>query len=497
MLAIKIEAIPAYLRNGALYHNLITDSNGDELTVPANCFRQDPKVSTDLEVDNLLKALRFWIVKSVPTELLDYVILQGNLCLDTFLIFEKEIPYLHAIHRVAAAENRICEAFTLGNLEIVKYLHEVLHEPISSGAVQAAATHGHENCLIYAFHSGFASNDQPQLAKKAAGGGYLNCLKYLLSLGNQEQKDVCSIAALNGHLDCLTYAHEIGCSWNYCTPNSAAREGHLDCLVYALQNGCNWTTFWYEDEVCKIAAGNGHLECLTFAHNFGCQWDSETSLSAVRGGQLSCLRYLHENGCPWDSHAGEKAAASGNWECLQYAHEQGCYWGFRVSAAAARMGQLECLRYALEHSCVSEGDYDSELCTIAAAAERNSIECLQYLREFGCFWDDRTCRAAAEVGNLPCLVYLHTSACPWDVTSYWAVVARKHPACVEYLLRNGCPGYDLVCGGVALGDDNLWLLQIAHKLGLPWTPKTLHYAQQREFEESVKFLMEHGCPTGV
>ena len=72
----------------------------------------------------------------------------------------------------------------------------------------------------------------------AAKIGNLEILKYLHEQGYPWNRLTCTVAAGYGHLNCLTYLHENNCPWDYRTCHWAALKGHLDCLIYAIENGC-------------------------------------------------------------------------------------------------------------------------------------------------------------------------------------------------------------------------------------------------------------------
>lgn len=100
--------------------------------------------------------------------------------------------------------------FAFGNVEIVKYLHNVQSEQISEVAMQLAAGRGHLDCLICAYELGYHPNNS-HCAYHAANGGNLECLRYLLERGGQDTRLVCYAAAAKGHLEFIKVAREFGC----------------------------------------------------------------------------------------------------------------------------------------------------------------------------------------------------------------------------------------------------------------------------------------------
>ena len=59
------------------------------------------------------------------------------------------------------------------------------------------------------------------------------------------------------------------------TCSSAAGGGHLECLKYLHDKGCPW-----DEMACLSAADGGHLECLKYLHDEGCPWDKTVSENA-------------------------------------------------------------------------------------------------------------------------------------------------------------------------------------------------------------------------
>lgn len=415
ILELMIGDIPEYLRSGEFFHSLDVQPNS-ELTIPPECFYPDPRTLTSVDLEHLLKTLRFWIVDQIPPELIDFLI-ENNYNLHTWDIvshYEIDMPVLTVVRSVINAQDRIAEAFLLGSLQIVKYLHERLGENIDNKAAETAAQHG--------------------------------------------------------HLICLKYAHEHGAYWDSKTTIAAANHGQLECLKYALSNGCPWTFRNGTEDVfylCACAARGGHLECLKYAHAFGCAWSVGTCATAAAAGHLQCLQYLHEQGCEWDATSTYAAANQGQLHCLQYLHEHGCPWTAVAYQRAVYYGRVGCIEYLLKHDCPG---YDPT-----------------------CDIDDFTYS-----DNLWLLEIAHKLNMPWTAETLQYAVLWGYTASVEYLLSNGCPGYDPRCSvwnEYGDFDNNLWLLRIAHKLSLPWTTETMRHAQREGFLHSVKFLVEHGCPS--
>ena len=101
-------------------------------------------------------------------------------------------------------------------------------------------------------------------------------------------------AARRGDFELLKWLHfdqERPLRWQVCS--EAAGGGFLEILKWARENGCGWD--W---QTCINAAEGGHLEVLVWARENGCDWDQLTCANAAEGGNLEVLEWARENGCP-------------------------------------------------------------------------------------------------------------------------------------------------------------------------------------------------------
>jgi hypothetical protein len=109
---------------------------------------------------------------------------------------------------------------------------------------------------------------------QAAKIGNLQLLRFLHENGcSSWGKFTCEIAAENGHLGCLEYVHKNGSPWDNWTCFYAAKYNHIECLKYAHENGCDW-----DKNTCETAVKHGHLYCLMYACENGCPLDKESCL---------------------------------------------------------------------------------------------------------------------------------------------------------------------------------------------------------------------------
>ena len=392
VISIRLSQVPQYLHDSSFYLENAQEVDGQDnemdetVPVPQQCMKRDVNVTSIVELRNLLLTLRFWGSERLPESILDFVLSEGANVEESSAVmkeFENELIDLVCLQKLQSGRynySRMCTAMEHGSLAIVRYLYEHGHE-ITYFSVVQTVQHGHIKCLRYAAEAGF-NIDNSYLCTIAAGGGHIECIKFLLSRGCEKDREFCRAAIRNGRVECLRHLTENGCDTHNhsvaeCFTSSendvvaagklqclqyfheergvalkyefaliAAQCGEVICLQYLLEHGCSQSA-----ELCEAAAEGGNLECLQYLHIIGCPWDAAACSAAARCGELECLQYLHEQDCPWDATACAAAAECGRLDCLQYLHEHGCAWDLTASQAAAQNEQFECSRYLHKHGC--------------------------------------------------------------------------------------------------------------------------------------------------
>ena len=207
-------------------------------------------------------------------------------------------------------EKTINAAAKKGNMEMVKYC--VANEcPIDTHTCSNAAGGGHLECLKYLREEVKAPWDS-DTAYLAADSGQLHILEYLVERKYDEYcKYACEGAAMNGHFDCLKYLHETAkAPWDSGTASLAALSGHLHILEYLVERKYDKYNAW----ACVHAARHGHLDCLKYLHETAkVRWDYMAVREAHDNNQIDCLQYLLDNNCPlpegWRYEDGEVHAS--------------------------------------------------------------------------------------------------------------------------------------------------------------------------------------------
>jgi len=145
-------------------------------------------------------------------------------------------------------EETINEAAKQGNLEMVKYC--VANEcPINMNACAYAAQGGHLEVLKY-LHEEVKAPWTSGTASFAAESAQLHILEYLVERKYDEfDEEACACAAMNGHLDCLKYLHETAkAPWDEEAVREAHDNEHTECVQYLLDNNCPLPTNWRYDD---------------------------------------------------------------------------------------------------------------------------------------------------------------------------------------------------------------------------------------------------------
>jgi len=145
-------------------------------------------------------------------------------------------------------ERTIDAAVRQGNLEMVKYC--VANEcPINMNACAYAAQGGHLEVLKY-LHEEVKAPWTSGTASFAAESAQLHILEYLFERKyDKYSTGACAYAAKNGHLDCLKYVHETAkAPWDEDAVQGAHKKNHTECVQYLLDNNCPLPIDWRYDD---------------------------------------------------------------------------------------------------------------------------------------------------------------------------------------------------------------------------------------------------------
>jgi len=163
-------------------------------------------------------------------------------------------------------------ALEAGNLEVVKFLQELLPGPVSKYLVAYSA------CL----------------------SGKVDVLEHVVSHGVKlEQQDI-DCVGLTGNVDMLEYINKTPQCMQPGTTllsavnivSAASKFGHMAVLQWYHRKGYN---FKQHRRLCEEAALYGHLEVLKFLRRLGCEY-GDTAKCAKRSGNIRVLVWARQNG---------------------------------------------------------------------------------------------------------------------------------------------------------------------------------------------------------
>lgn len=295
-----------------------------------------------------------------------------------------------------ATREMMHNAVQIGNLPLVKYLHEEGIK-IPPSCCTLAAENGILEMLVYTLENNSSvieEKDVEDMFKAAIGSNYyvknyvpksLECTKYIYERFKPRlSPEHCAIAAEARDIETLKYLRSIGCPWDEETSRRAAKSGSIDCLEYVFEHKAKLCTLMYEfaiesgnprafvliykrgypleSRITERVALQGWTTVLRMLHRAGVQLDERCCEAAAMQGNFGCMKYSHLAGVPWKKSC-TYAAENGHLDCLKYAHKNGAAWDERCTLAAAKGGHSDCFYYAAEHSC----PYDRRKVSKAAA----------------------------------------------------------------------------------------------------------------------------------
>jgi hypothetical protein len=192
LLTVRIDEIPHYLRSSA-FANAI-DGEDDAIEVPANCFKGDLNSKDDRDLSLVLSTPRFWIVDTIPCE----VILN--------VIWKKPFEFLRA------------GSDFMQEFQYLSFLQALCDG--SSRGQHGLAYWGYDSDLIWSTNP-----------TEAAAQICLICCEH--ANGNIWTTETTTLSARCGQHRALRFLHQHGCSWDASTCTEVASEGHLVLTICA------------------------------------------------------------------------------------------------------------------------------------------------------------------------------------------------------------------------------------------------------------------------
>ena len=326
--------VPEFLQDGTLYKTHLDEVF--PIMGLLQCMKFTSNVSDNESCYSMLCTLRHWGVKSLPQELMTYILSEDLVWEDynvmEFLLFE--LPSIRLLLELKELPEGIWVEYAMqeGDLQVVQHL------------VEREGHRWSERCATAAIQ-----NNQ------------LECLQYAVANGCTLAANACELAAREGHMDCLVYLH------------SQKQPLGPNISVEAVRGG-------------DLQSSYLETRILEYVRNHGGTITQAAFLEAVKLGNLPNLKYLVQQNCVCDAPTAFKAACKyGQLVSLQFLHENGFIWDESVvhmlcrrlvksPVTSTRRQQYEaCLHYCVKHCCPFDWHYIQR----CQQARPDTSECFQ------------------------------------------------------------------------------------------------------------------------
>ena len=216
-----------------------------------------------------------------------------------------------------------------------------------------------------------------------------------------------------------------------------------------------------EEGALCVAISSGEFQLVQILAENNYAFSQPCLIAAAHHNQVNCLELALSKGCTWNPCVLNIAAKEGHVEVLKFAIEKNLELGENVCADAASAGHLSCLQYAYENGY----KWPHKVCPV------NNLPIALYARSIGAVWANFSCCDAAKVGCVDVLKYLHEGQ-DYD-----------YPISNKALL-------------VAVWMGNTDCVRCMRYIGVAWTGCECELAAYRGHLDTLKYLLECGCPCG-
>lgn len=293
--SVRPSKVPKLLRDGAFYESLDVEDDSP-IQVPA--LNVKTTVRTNRDLDELLSCLRFWGVATIPDRTLVTLVITSRFCITETLVnkFKVCFPILDSIYKFQRLRENGCmigKAILVGSSELVEFLLRRKFE-FPANACDVAAASGSLQCLQLAHQRGIAVT--ATTFKNAARKGDLNIVKYLHDILCPHEPDVVEEIARSGNVETLKYAIDQNIPFvaNHKVCSSLVRDNYFEAMK------CMHSIGYSLRDVLDLASMHNRLNFLQYAHEHGAQWVAQHVYVAAAHGHAECVQYAIEHGCPYD-----------------------------------------------------------------------------------------------------------------------------------------------------------------------------------------------------
>lgn len=162
-----------------------------------------------------------------------YILLMQNLLENQPIDHELFMEYYNQYNKNIHEYNFLIYVAFIGNLEIIKYLHEIAKIKIINNTINVASSRGHLHIVKY-LHEIVGLKCSRKAIKQASYNGHFEVVKYLCEVGGLKcTKYILNQAICNGYLDIIKYIYEVvGINFSENIMELACYYNHLDVIKY-------------------------------------------------------------------------------------------------------------------------------------------------------------------------------------------------------------------------------------------------------------------------
>jgi hypothetical protein len=276
------------------------------------------------------------------------------------------------------------------------------------------------------------------------------------------------------------YVRPVNSSWMACYDKTTInQQGRIGWHVH--------TSFCTSYRAVLASASRVRL-----AHDAGLLFSAKYSLEHCAGkhANTSTLEAAHKLGLPFSSTLLESAARSRCFSKLQWLYtEQRCLLPKGVTAEAARAGDVEMLRWLQGIGCEL-----TEETSAAAASTANNLEVLKFLHEQGCPWHRDVCESAAYDDDLEQLKWLHAHGAVIGNNAANTAAEVGAARVLEWLQQQQGVEFTACTMAHAAMFGHVQVCQWLRAQQCPWDSKATGVAASGNYCETLRWLIENGCP---
>ena len=326
--------------------------------------------------------------------------------------------------------------------------------------------------------------------KKAAQCGHFEMIKHFLQQGKCTS-DVANYAAGGGYIEIVRFlrSHDIHCTGT--GANMAAGNGHLEMVRDLLQHHIHCTYHGI-----NAAARNGHMHMIRyFRDELRTAFKSTAPDMAAGNGQLDMVRYFRALNIHCTSHGADEAAKNGHLEVIQDLRANGVHCSHMAWFYVIDHGQLEVLKDLISNGVTLP--FRDWTILLGEALMFCQLEIVQYLRSIGTYLtpgcdDIDNLDMAAGKGTLDLLqdVFEHDGVLPTSHGANYAAF-NGHLHIIHFLRAHGVHCNARGANGAA-SRGQLDVIRDLRANGIHCTRKGLKAAKDNNHVAVIEDLQAHG-----